>query len=76
MIETFGGLFFIMRAVCLFFVFYAPHFLACGRIRAVLHKTVMPQRATFAHLVQAFLLGIRQVFLVVITCKYAQISSF
>ena len=51
-----------------------PEKSACGE-RAVLHKPVMPQRATFAHLMQVFLLAIRQVLLVVITCKYAQISS-
>ncbi len=44
--------------------------------RAGIHKTVMPQKAIFAHLVQAFLLEIQQVFLVVKACKSAQISSF
>ena len=45
-------------------------------VRAGVHKTVMPQKAIFAHLVQAFLLEIQQVFLVVKACKSAQISSF
>ena len=54
---------------------YRDEITAIDGERAVLHKTVMPQRATFAHLMQVFLLGIHQVFLVVITCKYAQISS-